>query len=75
MNVPTDFLLDLVQDGAIFKDKRIKNENAVPFAGSPGLGLVLVCELAGGLGFFLRKCSPARKRGFFVAGKRGQKRK
>jgi len=62
-----DFPLDLGLDGAIFNVKRLKNENAIPLAGSYELELVLVFELAGGLGLLVRKLGPARKRGFFVA--------
>ena len=70
-----DFPLDLDPDGAIFNIKRLKDGKTIPPADPFVSGLVLVFELAGGLGLFLRKCSPAWKRGFFVAGKRGQKRK
>jgi len=59
------FPLDLGLDGAIFNVKRLKNENAIPLAGS--YELVLVFEFAGGLGLLVRKLGPARKRGFFVA--------
>ena len=68
-----DFPLDLDLEGAIFNNKRLKNENAIPLAGSCELGLVF--ELSGGLSLFVWKLSPARKRGFFIAVKRGQKRK
>lgn len=68
-----DFVLDLAFGGAIFKDKRLKNENAIPLAGLFELELVLVFEFAGGLGLFVRTLSPAPKRGFFVAEKRSRK--
>jgi hypothetical protein len=64
-----NFLLDLVGRGAILNNKRLTNENTVLLAGSFELGLVLVFALAGGIAFFVRKLGPARKRGFFVAGK------
>lgn len=65
-----NFPLDLVQSGAILNLKRLKNENTVSLAGSFERGLVLVFELAGGIALFVRKLGPARKRGFFVVGKR-----
>lgn len=64
-----NFLLDLVWDRAILIRKRLKNESAILLAGSFEWGLVLVFELAGGIALFVCKLGPARKRGFFVAGK------
>ena len=71
----TDFPLDLALDRAILNSKRLKNENAIPFAGLWNLGLVLVFELAGGLALFVRKLGPARRRGFFIGEKQGLERK
>ena len=68
-----DILLDLTGVGAILNDKRLMNENAILLVSPFVLGLVF--ELAGGIALFVRKLGPARKRGFFVTGKRGQKRK
>ena len=65
-----DILLDLTGVEAILNDKRLKNENAILLVSSFVLGLVLVFELAGGIALFVRKLGPARKRGFFVTGKR-----
>lgn len=48
-----DFPLDLCLGGAILNSKRLKNENAIPLAGSFELGLVLVFEHVGGLGFLV----------------------
>ena len=70
-----DFPLDLGPDEAIVIIKRLKDGKTIPLADPFELGLVLVFEFAGGLGLLVRKLSPALKRGFFVAVKRGQKRK
>jgi len=66
MDTLADFPLDLNTGGGILNTKRSKDEGINPFAGSFELGLVLVFELAGGLGLFSFKLSPARQRGFFV---------
>jgi|GEM_PF-4372789 len=65
-----DILLDLTGVGAILNGKRLKNENAILLVSSVELGLVLVFEFAGGIALFVCKLGPARKRGFFIAGKR-----
>ena len=72
MGTLVDFPLDLNAGGGILNNKRSKDEETKPHADSFELGLVF--ELAGGLGLWVCELSPARKRGFFVAGKRDQKR-
>ena len=67
MDALADFPLDLNTGGGIFNIKRSKDEGINLYADSFELGLVLVCGFAGGLGLLVRKLSPARKRGFFVA--------